>query len=123
MNGLILFGAFFITHLVMDAIIRGRWGTTKKTKLFSHCFIYAIGFIPVFWVLKINFLWLLLLFFSHIFFDQPKFKYWWKKELGQIFISLGRGNKVGKTQFWKYSRIFTEQGFHIFILILIAVFS
>ena len=121
MYQLTLFEAFFITHLVMDWIFQWKWEAMNKSKnilaLLFHCTIYAVGFIPAFLIFKINFIWLVLIFASHIILDNRKFEFWvlekfkgFKKE--EVSESLGAILLIG-----------LDQTFHLVILAIIVIFS
>lgn len=113
MNELALFGAFLITHFIMDVKFRWRWGTIEKVRLFSHCFVYTVGFIPAFLFFKVNFLWLLLIFFSHFFIDQGKLENW-------VLEKFKRFRREGDLKsFWDI----LDQALHLIILALVVIFS
>ena len=121
MHELTLFEAFLITHLVMDWTFQWKWEAINKSKswlaLFFHCFIYTIGFIPVFLIYNINFLWLFLIFISHVIFDQRKFEIW----ILEKFKGFKRGPEL--ESFWNIMLIGIDQTLHLVILALIVIFS
>ena len=121
MYSLTLFEVFLLTHLVMDWIFQWKWEAAKKSKewlpLFFHCFVYTIGFIPVFLIYSINFLWLLLIFISHFIFDQRK--------LEVLIMERFKGfKKEGDLEaFWNIVLIGIDQTLHLVILALVVIFS
>lgn len=72
-------------HFVSDWFLQPpKWAAMKTKKfipLFLHSIQYSLVFVPVFILLKINLLWLLLLFFSHLAIDNYKFIEWWNKKV------------------------------------------
>ena len=121
MANLTLFEILFIVHLIMDFIFQRQWeGLNKHTRLKAlifHCSIYTIGFIPVFWFLNINFLWLIVIFASHFIIGQNSIVLWILEKL--------KGVKEEKTSesIWTLLLIGTDQMLHVFVLILIIIFQ
>ncbi|KPJ54821.1 hypothetical protein AMJ47_03150 [Parcubacteria bacterium DG_72] len=113
-----IFEIFIIVHLIMDFIFQRQWEAAKKNKdwraLAFHCFIYTIGFVPVFWFLRISFWWLLLLFLSHFVIDNQKIVQWLLEKL--------KGYKQNKTNqsLWTLLYIGVDQTLHLIILLIIA---
>ena len=113
-----LFEIFIIVHLIMDFVFQRKWEATRKDKeimaLAFHCFIYTIGFIPIFWFLEISFYWLILLFVSHFVIDNQKFVRWLLEEF--------KGFKQTETNqsLWTMLLIGMDQIFHLIILLIIT---
>jgi len=121
MHQLTLFEAFFITHLVMDWIFQWKWEAMNKSKnifpLLFHCAVYTAGFVPVFFIYNINFLWLLLIFISHFVFDKRNFEIW-------ILEKFKGFKKEGNLEpFWNIVLIGVDQTLHLVILSFIVIFS
>jgi hypothetical protein len=114
-----LFEILVVAHLIIDFIFQRQWEAKRKNKtwlaLALHCLIYTIGFIPVFWFLKISFWWLFLLFISHFIIDNQRITRWILEDL--------KGYKQGKTRepFWTLLFIGVDQTFHLLILLIIAI--
>lgn len=118
---LTLFEAFFITHLVMDWIFQTNWEmrnkTNKRFPLLVHSVIYTFGFIPVFLFYKINFIWLGLIFLSHIFLDCRTFEIWLLEKF------KGFKKEDNPESIWWILLIGIDQTFHLIILGIITLFS
>lgn len=116
-----LFEIFIIVHLVTDFIFQRQWEAGRKDKdwraLAFHCFIYTLGFVPVFWFFKISFWWLLLLFFSHFAIDNKKLVNWLLREF--------KGYKEKKTNqpLWTLLFIGIDQTLHLIVLLAIVGLS
>ena len=115
-----LFEIFIIIHLIMDFIFQRQWEATRKNKewlaLAFHCFVYAIGFVPVFWFLKISFWWLILLFVSHFLIDNQKFVRWLLEEFKGF-----KQTEINQS-LWTMLFIGVDQTLHFIILIIITAF-
>ena len=120
MSNLTIFEAFLITHLIVDFIFQGAWEARNKGKklapLLVHSFIYSIGFIPVFYFFQVNYLWLILLFVSHIIIDNQKFVLW--------ILETAKGFKRERTEepLWILLRIGVDQTLHLIILLIIIFY-
>ncbi len=57
------FGADFLSHWRMEK---------KGILIILHSFFYTLFFFPVFWFLKVNYWWLILIFGSHLIIDSQK---------------------------------------------------
>lgn len=105
----------------MDWIFQWKWEAMNKSKnilaLFFHCFVYTVGFIPVFLIYDINFLWLLSIFISHAVFDKRSFEIW----ILEKFKGFKRGGEL--EPFWNITLIGVDQTLHLVILGLIVIFS
>ena len=121
MANLTFFEIFFITHLIMDFIFqRQREALNKHIQLKAlifHCSIYTIGFIPVFWFLDINFLWLIVILVSHFIIDQNSIVLWILEKLKGI-----KEEKVSES-LWTLFIIGIDQILHASVLILIVIFQ
>ena len=121
MANLTLFEIFLITHLIMDFIFQRQWEAlnkhTRLKALIFHCFIYTIGFIPVFWLLNINFLWLIVIFVSHFIIDQNSIVLW----LLEKFKGIEK-EKVSES-LWTLFLIGIDQILHASVLIFIIIFQ
>jgi len=113
--------ALVITHLIVDFIFQWNWQSENKQKnywaLFSHCLVYTIGFIPVFWFYQINFLWLILLFISHAVIDQGRSVRW----LLEIFKGLKKENFPESK--WNILALAMDQILHFAVLTVIVLLS
>jgi len=107
--------------IVMDWLFQGKWEIKNKSEkwlpLLFHCAVYTIGFIPVFLIYKISLIWLVLLFTSHIIFDERRFVYWLLRD----FKGITEENT--SETIWKIYLIGTDQILHIVILMLIVIFN
>jgi len=105
----------------MDFIFQRSWEATRKSKdwlaLAFHCFVYTIGFIPVFWFLKISFWWLILLFLSHFVIDNQKFVRWLLEEF------KGYKQIESDKSLWTMLLIGVDQTLHLIILLIITSFA
>jgi len=121
MSKLTLLEALFVTHFVMDWLFQTQWEAINKSKkwfpLLVHCSIYSIGFIPVFLWYKINFLWLIFIFISHIILDSRRFSKWWIKNIKKV------KQDTMSESFYQILLIGVDQTLHIVILALIVIFS
>lgn len=102
-----------LTHFLADFL-----GHRKKMGkyIYLHCFIYAVSFIPVFWWLGVNFLWLLLPLFSHLVIDTQG-----KKLLSLVKTILQEADQKNTTLVMITLGI--DQTLHLVALILIAIFT
>ncbi|MEM2089840.1 MAG: DUF3307 domain-containing protein [Candidatus Pacearchaeota archaeon] len=100
------------THFFSDLFFQPASWAKNKTKhflpLLYHSIQYTALFVPVLWFLKINFLWLALLFSSHLAIDNYKFV---------KFLNKVRGAK--KMPAWL--EIVQDQVLHLFVLLLILL--
>jgi len=121
MTNVTIFESLLITHFVMDWIFQTSWEALQKDKkwlpLFVHCFVYSVGFIPAFWYFNVNFIWLILIFVSHIILDRRKFEFWVLKRVKNI-----EKEKISES-FWNILLIGVDQTFHLAIIFIVAVFS
>ena len=121
MENLTIFEVLLITHLIMDFIFQRGWEAARKhgelTPLIIHCFIYTIGFIPAFWFFEINFLWLILIFASHVIIDQQWFLLW--------FLEKFKGFKKEKFSetLWILLLVGVDQILHAAVLVFIILFN
>ncbi len=74
-----------ITHFVSDWLFQpGKWAT-QKTKIFKYRFLHAIQytilFVPILYLLKINLLWIIWIFITHLFIDSYKFVTFWNNNI------------------------------------------
>lgn len=119
MINLTIFEAFLITHLVIDWIFQTKWESSNKATqtlpLIIHCFIYTAGFIPAFLFFKINLLWLLFIFVSHIVIDRRNLVTWLLEDF--------RGFKKEKTPELLYLILWVgvDQTLHLLVLALIVI--
>ena len=120
MNNLTLFEALFLTHLIMDWIFQWRWEAMNKSHLwralFFHCFVYTVGFIPVFILYSVNLWWLFLLFGSHVFFDKRSFENW-------LLEKFKGFRKTDSSESRVVLLTGVDQTLHIIILGIITIFS
>lgn len=116
---LTLFEALLITHLVMDWIFQWKWEAFNKAKKWSallfHCFIYTMGFIPVFLVYKVNLIWLLVIFLSHVILDRRTFEIWLIEKFKRF-----KKEKVPEPLWW-IILIGVDQTLHFVVLAVIVL--
>ena len=105
----------------MDWIFQWKWEAMNKSKkwlpLFFHCSVYTIGFIPAFWLYKINFWWLALIFLSHIVFDRRAFEIWLLEKFKGV-----KKEEIPES-LWQILLIGIDQTLHIAVLVGIVIFS
>lgn len=105
----------------MDFIFQRQQEASEKhiqlKDLTVHCSIYTIGFIPVFWFLNINFLWLIVIFASHFIIDQNSIVLW--------LLEKFKGIKKEETpeSIWALFSIGIDQILHASVLIFIIIFQ
>lgn len=58
-----------LTHFIADFITHRR---KKGRFILLHCFLYALLFLPLFWWMEVSFLWLILIFASHLAIDSQQ---------------------------------------------------
>ncbi len=72
-----------LTHFVSDWFFQpSKWALKKQSNLkyrFYHSIQYTVLFLPVFYFLNINFLWLFWIFFTHLYIDSYSFVKGWNK--------------------------------------------
>ena len=68
-------------HFVSDFFFQpGKWGENKIKHFkprFFHAIQYSIVFLPVLYFLRLNMLWVLWIFVTHLLIDSYKFVNWW----------------------------------------------
>jgi hypothetical protein len=111
----------FLSHMIGDWLIQTEHQAMNKAKgrffngaLFSHCLCYTLCFVPAFWLAHINMVWLLLVFWSHMFLDRRWPVIWWIKTMKRT------SEETIKNLFWLV--IAVDQVMHILIVALIAYF-
>ena len=102
-----------LTHFVSGWFFQPEeWALKKrenaKPRLF-HCIQYTILFIPILYLLKLNFIWLGWIFLTHFFIDDYKFINWWNRKL----------KKEKKTPEWM--KIVQDQTLHLLVLVPIVI--
>ena len=111
------FEALFITHLVADWLFQTYWEATNKAEkflpLFVHSLIYTLCFIPAFYYFEFNWLFLLILFGTHLILDNRKFELWWLDKIKGV-----RKDKTSELT-WNILIIGVDQSFHLLILSLL----
>jgi hypothetical protein len=108
------FEAFLITHLVADWLFQTHWEAVNKAEkflpLFVHSSIYTLCFIPAFYYFEFNWLFLLILFGTHMILDNRKFEHWWLKKIKGV-------TKDNVNDFtWNILLLGVDQSFHLLIL-------
>lgn len=103
-----------LTHFLADLLSHYK---KKGALIFLHCFMYAIFFIPLFWWQGVNFLWLFLLFFSHLTIDLR-----WKKLLSFFDAMTEEQQKLGETTLMILT-IGLDQILHLLTILIIAIFA
>ncbi|MCX6748501.1 MAG: DUF3307 domain-containing protein [Candidatus Pacearchaeota archaeon] len=116
-----IFIILVLNHFVSDWILQPTyWGFTKmkssKTR-FYHSIQYAIFFIPAFYFLNINFLWLLYLFATHFIIDSYVIINWWDKNIRNAINK----KRIPKNEPPRFVSITEDQIIHILLLISIAI--
>jgi len=105
----------------MDWIFQWKWEAMNKPKnwtaLFFHCAVYTIGFLPVLFIYKFHFSWLMLIFASHVILDKRNFEFW--------ILEKFKGFRKQEIDESLYAKLLTgvDQVLHIAILALIVIFS
>ena len=117
-----IFETLVITHLIGDWIFQTEYEAMNKMKdsfwnraLFSHCLICTLCFAPAFWSYGINWLWLLLIFGSHLFLDRRWPVVWW--------ISTIKRTSPETVEKLYWLVIVVDQIMHVLILALIVLLS
>ena len=89
-----LYIILLLTHLLSDFFFQPpSWAVKKKKNIkyrIYHCLQYIILFIPVLYFLKINFIWLIWLFFTHLFIDSINFQNFWAEKDSPEYLGLIR---------------------------------
>ena len=115
------FEAFLITHLVADWLFQTHWEAVNKAEkflpLFVHSSVYTLCFIPAFYYFEFNWLYLLILFGTHLLLDSRKFEFWWLDRIKGVT----KENTNDPT--WTILLIGIDQSFHIIILGLLIVLN
>ena len=104
-----------LTHFIADLL------SHKKKRggfIFLHCFLYAIFFIPLFCWLEINFLWLFLVFFSHLIIDSLGDKIY---RLVKFMTREKNEPEKEKEFLLGFIALGTDQALHLSALIIIVV--
>ncbi len=116
-----LFEMLVITHFIGDWMFQTENEAMQKSSgkffnqaLITHCLVYTLSFIPVFYLMNLNWFWLLLIFWSHMFLDRRWPVKWWIKNI--MRTSDGTIEKL----FWLV--IVVDQIMHILVLALIVFF-
>ena len=118
---LTLFEALFLAHLMGDWFFQTKWQAQYKKEqwsaLISHCCIYTICFLPVFFWYHLSPFLLVFIFLTHFIIDRRKFTIWWMRTI----------KKIKEDDFpqsiWFVLLIAVDQAFHLFVLGLITLFS
>lgn len=114
-----IFEFLLVNHLLMDWIFQGKYQAEKKSSevkaLISHCFIYTVGFIPIFWFLHISWYWLFILFITHLILDKRGFENWVMKMKG-----LNKNNV--STEVWSIVSTGVDQTLHLIVILFISIF-
>ena len=115
-----IFEMLVLAHLVGDWIIQTEYEAMNKVKgnffnlaLYKHCFMYTLCFVPVFLVAGINWWWLLLVFWSHMFLDRRWPVIWWIEKVKRT------SPETINNLFWLV--IAVDQIMHILILVVIVI--
>jgi len=103
-----------LTHFLADLL--SHWWKEKGILLVLHSFCYALFFIPVFWFVKANPLWLILIFGSHLLIDSGgKYLSWLvKRILRESTVSV---------EMAKIITLGLDQVLHLLTLLIIALLA
>jgi hypothetical protein len=102
-----------VTHFLADLLSHKK----KRGKfILLYCFLYTLCFIPLFCWLKVDFLWLLLLFFSHLIIDALATKLSWLVDFMPKAPEKPRGSSL------MLITLGIDQALHLLMLIVIALF-
>lgn len=110
---------FVLCHLVGDYLLQTEFEAMNKASgrfwnraILSHCFKYALCFVPITWFYGLNWLWLAVIWGTHMLIDRRQLVLAWRK-----YIAKSAENSI-KNTFWL--TIVIDQIFHFIILALIA---
>lgn len=110
------FTILILTHFVSDWFFQlDKWGVNKMTNfkyLLYHCIQYSILFLPVLYFLKINLLWSVWIFVTHLAIDNYKFVTFWNKYVKRISKPLPN-----------WFPVVQDQIIHILVLIPVSVLN
>jgi len=103
-----------LVHFVADLLSHKK----KRGKfIFLHCFLYAMFFIPLFWWMNVNPLWLLLIFSSHLIIDFSGM------QLLRLVDIMTKETESLKESFLAIIALGVDQVLHLSMLVVIAVVS
>ncbi|MBI2450232.1 MAG: DUF3307 domain-containing protein [Candidatus Nealsonbacteria bacterium] len=100
-----------LNHFLADFLSHRK---KKGAFIFLHCFLYAMLFMPLFWWLGVNLLWLFLLFSSHLAIDSQ-----WKRLLSFFNNQTKEQEKLSQTTLIIFT-VGLDQVLHLSMLVVIA---
>jgi len=104
-----------LTHFLADLFSHWMEKERGGFLLILHSFLYTLFFIPIFWFLGINYLWLITIFGSHLIIDsQGKHLLWVVKKI------LARS--MAGEEMKKIIALGLDQVLHLLVLLIIALF-
>jgi len=111
-----------VIHLVGDYLLQTEFEAMNKATgkfwnraILSHCSKYTLCFAPVIWSFGLGWLWLVLIFGTHMFFDRRWPVVAWRK-----YITRNSDSSI-KNTFWL--TVALDQIFHLIVLAAIAAAS
>jgi len=107
---------YVVIHFLSDFLNHWMEKNGKPRRILLHSFLYTVFFIPLFWRLEVNFLWLILVFFSHFVID-------WQWDLLFRFVSkILRHENEAKINLRFYTAAI-DQALHLCVPIIIVLSS
>lgn len=117
-----VFEMLVLAHFIADWLLQSEYQATEKfngkffnSALITHCMVYTLCFVPVFWIAHLNWLWLLPIFWSHMFLDRRWPVKWWIRNV------MRTSDETIEKLFWLV--IVVDQVMHVLILALIVILS
>lgn len=114
-----LFEWLVICHLIGDYLVQTEFEALNKAlgrfwnrALVSHCVKYTLCFVPLVFTAALNPMWLMLIYGSHMIFDQRWPIVWWRK-----CVTRNSDESI-KATFWL--TIVIDQIFHLLVLVVIV---
>jgi hypothetical protein len=111
-----------MTHLISDWLAQTEYQAINKAKgsflnlaIITHCLIYTLFFLPVFYLLGISWWWLIILFFSHWVLDRRWPEYWFLEKVK----GMSRESIVGN----HWLVIAVDQIFHLLVLVAVVIWG
>lgn len=102
-----------LTHCLADLLT--HWKKKRGIFLYMHCFLYTLCFIPLFWWLEVNLLWLIFISLSHLIIDsQGKFI--------PIIVNKILREENEKDVFFKAIYFGLDQALHLLIIGIVSFF-
>ena len=108
-----------LSHLIGDYFLQTEYEALNKAQgrfwnraLWSHCLKYTLALVPVVWLMDVDFVWLAIVFGTHLVLDRRWVVLWWRR-------AIMRGSEAGiQNTFWL--TIVVDQIFHLLVLAAMA---